>query len=153
MNIRNIFSRFILLVFVYSFACAAQDKGYWYAEKGAANSITGDIKFYDELIKINAAVFPLARIRALGPDEVNAAFDVDVNSGGTGVLYRVNIPASQRFLNRNTLCGAEDTQWMATHVFGRKLQVAFFSGANPPKFTLDALQNSSNLCGTFAYSR
>lgn len=42
---------------------------------------------------------------------------------------------------------------MAAYVEGRTLKVAFFSDAKPPVFTLEALANSPNLCGTFTYTR
>ena len=80
-------------------------------------------------------------------------FDADVNAGRNGNLYRTNIPAGQRFLHRNTLCGTEDTQWVATYITGRAIQVAFFSGSDEPKFTFDALINSPDKCGMFTYSR
>jgi len=51
------------------------------------------------------------------------------------------------------LCGTEDAQWMVTFVEGRSLQLAFFSGAKAPVFTLDAISNSTNLCGTYTYAR
>ena len=72
---------------------------------------------------------------------------------GTGSLYRLSIPPEQKFLHKNTLCGSEETQWMATYLEGRTLKVAFFSNAKPPIFKLEELQNSTNLCGTFTYTR
>ena len=136
-----------------SLACAAQDKGYWQAASSTANSITGDINIADSRVTIDFTAFPLAPIRKLAPAEVSAAFDADVNTGGTGNLYRLSVPAGKRFLHRNTLCGTEDTQWMATYVSGKTLQVAFFSGESAPVFTVDALANSTDLCGTFTYVR
>jgi hypothetical protein len=56
-------------------------------------------------------------------------------------------------VKRNTLCGGEETQWMATYVTGRTLKVAFFSGDDMPVFTFDAMQNTTTLCGTYAYGR
>ena len=133
--------------------CAAQEKGYWRAASSNASSITGDIVLAESKLTINFTVFPLVEARRLNPGEVGAAFDADVNAGGTGVLYRVTVPADKRFLHRNTLCGTEETQWMAAYVSGRTLNIAFFSGTEPPVFTLDALRNSTDLCGTFAYTR
>ncbi len=95
----------------------------------------------------------MAPIRKLGSAEVAAAFDADSNASGTGNLYRLTVPAAKRFLHHNTLCGSEDTQWMATYVEDRTLHVAFFSGADTPVFTVDALANSTDLCGRFSYSR
>jgi hypothetical protein len=42
---------------------------------------------------------------------------------------------------------------MATYVAGRSLKVAFFSGPKAPEFTLNAIANSTELCGTFSYTR
>ena len=104
-------------------------------------------------MSIDFLIYPLAPIRPLKPVEVSAVFDADVSAGISGMLYRLKIPARQRFLKKNTLCGDEDTQWMATYVSGKTLDVAFFSGDDMPVFTFDAMQKATDLCGTFAYSR
>jgi hypothetical protein len=132
---------------------AAQEKGNWRAASPPAQSITGDIALFDEKISINFSTFTIARIRNLEPGEVSAAFDVDSAAAATGSLYRLSIPASRKFLHRNTLCGTEDTQWMAAYATGRSLHLAFFSGPKAPVFTLDAISNSTDLCGTFSYVR
>ena len=132
---------------------AAQDRGYWRAASSTATGITGDITISIAKVTINFATFPLAQIRALKPAEVSAVFDADVNAGISGTLYRLDVPAGKRFLHRNTLCGEEDTQWMATYVTGHTLDVAFFSGDDMPVFSFDAIQKSSALCGTYAYER
>jgi hypothetical protein len=74
-------------------------------------------------------------------------------AGGSGNLYRLRIPGDKRFLHKNTLCGSEDTQWMATYVVGHALHLAFFSGQKMPVFTTDAIANTTDLCGTFYYVR
>ncbi len=149
--------RFTFAAFTLAFLCclsgAAQDNGYWRAASTNARAITGDISIGGDKVFIDFLAFRIAQARTLGPAEVAAAFDADVNAGGNGVLYHLNIPPDRRFLHHNTLCGADETQWMATYVSGRTLQVAFFSGQNPPVITIDALQNSTSLCGTFTYSR
>jgi hypothetical protein len=142
-----------MLVFACCLSCPAKDTGEWLAESSGAKSITGDLTLYSELIKINLNPFPLQWVRNLTTAEVSAAFDADINAGGTGVLYRTTIPASKHFVHRNTLCGSDDTHWMATFVSGHTLQVAFFSGSETPDFTLEALRNSTDLCGTFSYTR
>jgi hypothetical protein len=134
-------------------ACPAQDKGYWRAASSTSSSITGDISLSDSKVSIDFYVFPIVQARTLQPAEVSAAFDADVNAGRTGVLYRVTVPANKRLLHHNTLCGTEETQWMATFVDGRTLQVAFFSGSEAPVFTVEALAGSTDLCGTFTYGR
>lgn len=136
-----------------SVASGAQDQGYWRAASSAAAAITGDIAIANHKITIDYAAFTIAQIRALKPAELGAAFGADVNAPGNGFLYRLNVPAERRFLHHNTLCGTEDTQWMATYVEGRTLQVAFFSGTNMPVLTLDALENSMERCGTMTYAR
>ncbi|HEY6490037.1 MAG: hypothetical protein WCC26_07220 [Terracidiphilus sp.] len=142
-----------LLVLASSLIATAQDKGYWRAASRTASSITGDVALSDSKLTIDFFVFPLVQARTLQPAEVSAAFDADINAGATGVLYHVTVPAARRFLHHNTLCGTEDTQWMATYVSGRNLQIAFFSGAEAPVFTLDAIADSTSLCGTFTYGR
>jgi hypothetical protein len=146
------FAAFILAFFC-CLSCAAQDKGYWRAASTNAKAITGDVSIGDDKVFINFIAIRIAQARTLGTAEVAAAFDADVNAGGNGELYHLNVPAGQRFLHHNTLCGTEETQWMATYVSGRTLQVAFFSGQNAPVLTIDALQNSTDVCGTFTYSR
>jgi hypothetical protein len=80
-------------------------------------------------------------------------FAAESNGSASGNLYRLNIPASKRFLHHNTICGSDDTQWMVTNVTDRTMYVAFFSGANTPEFTPEAMANATDLCGTFTYAR
>ncbi|HVN93396.1 MAG TPA: hypothetical protein VMT38_06860 [Terracidiphilus sp.] len=134
-------------------AANAQDGGAWRAESTNATSITSDIAIGKDKLEIDYFTYPIAPIRPLKPVEVSAVFDADVNAGISGMLYKLRIPARQRFLKKNTLCGDEDTQWMATYVSGKTLNVAFFSGDDMPVFTFDAISKSTALCGTFAYTR
>ena len=143
----------VLLALACAASCAAQDQGYWQASSSTAKAITGDIDISSKKVTIDFTAFSLAPVRALKADEVGAVFDADVNIGPAGALYRVSVPAGKRFQHHNTLCGEEDTQWMATYVSGRTLQVAFFSGSDPPVFTMDAITRSTDLCGTYLYSR
>ena len=136
-----------------SLSSAAQDKGYWRSASTTASSITGDVEISKSKLIINFIDFPLVEARTLVTAEVAAAFDVDIHVGGTGTLYHLTVPAAQRLLHHNTLCGSEETQWMATFVSGHTMQVAFFSGATPPVFTFEAIRNSTDLCGTFTYAR
>jgi hypothetical protein len=140
---------------VLSLPASAQEKGYWRAAGKTARSITGDIAFSasSERFTLNFLAYPIAQIRALQPVELGAAFDADTNSPGTGNLFRLSIPGTTKLLHKNTLCGSDDAQWMATYVVGKDLQIAFFSGATMPVFTIDALANNPNLCGTFTYTR
>jgi hypothetical protein len=143
----------VTLVLACSMCSFAQDKGYWRASSQTSNSITGDLTISDSKITMMFLSWPLAPIRALTPVEISAVFDADSNVAQAGSLYRLNIAAGQKFLHKNTLCGTEQTQWMATYIEGRNLHVAFFSGANMPVFTFDAIRNSTDLCGTFLYTR
>ena len=136
-----------------SLSAPAQDKGYWRAASSNANDITGDLTINDSKLTINFTSFPLAQIRKLQPAESSAVFEADPGSGGSGFLYRLNVPGAKRFLHKNSLCGSDDTQWLATYVQGRSLRVAFFSGTDMPVLTADALANSTDVCGTFSYSR
>jgi hypothetical protein len=129
----------------------AQDNGYWKAVSKTARSITGDISIKNEKLTIYFSVFIIAEIRSLEAAEAMSVFNAD--EGGSGNLYRLNIPADRQFLHRNTLCGAEPTEWMATYRTGKDMQIAFFSGSKMPVFTPDAISSSTNLCGTYTYSR
>lgn len=149
---------FLFAAFVLAFSIPAmaqnQDKGMWYSASPSSNTVTGDIVIKDGKITINLRSYPLATIRALTPAELSAVFDADQSAAPVGNLYRLSIPASTRFVHRNTLCGSEDTQWMATYVSGKSLQVAFFSGQTIPTLTFEAISGgSANLCGTYTYTR
>jgi hypothetical protein len=134
--------------------CRAQeDRGYWRAASSNALAITGDINVGELKLTLNFATFPLSELRRLKPTEVSAVFDADVNAGINGTLYRVKVPATKYIVKKNTLCGEDETEWMATYVVGRNLQVAFFSGDDEPVFSFDAVQKSTALCGTFVYAR
>jgi hypothetical protein len=131
---------------------AAQEKGNWRAASNNARAITGDVALADEKLFINFSGFTMSRIRSLEKPEISALFDADSTAvDGTAGLYRLDIPASKKFLHKNTLCGSDDTQWMVAYASGRSLQLAFFSSQKPPLLTLDALSNSTDLCGKYSY--
>jgi hypothetical protein len=153
MKRKRLFCAILGSLLAFCVPATAQEKGNWRAANSAAESITGDVALSDAKISINFSSFPIAQIRGLEPGEVSAAFDLDTSAGGGGNLYRLSIPASKKFLHRNSLCGAEDTQWMAAYVAGHSLRLAFFSGQKMPVFTPDAIANSTDLCGTFSYVR
>lgn len=153
MKRNRLFCAIIASVLASCVPATTQERGNWRAANSPAQSITGDVALADAKVSINFYSFPIARIRDLEPSEVNAAFDVDGGAVGAGSLYRLSIPASKTFMRRNTLCGSEDTQWMAAYVTGRFLHLAFFSGQKMPVFTPDAIANSTDLCGTFSYVR
>lgn len=143
---------------VLALACAVrvsaqEDRGYWRAASANAFAITGDMTIGEAKVTLNFATFPLAQIRRLKPVEVSAVFDADVNAGIEGTLYRLHVPPDRYIVKKNTLCGGEETQWMATYVTGRTLKVAFFSGDDMPVFTFDAMQNTTTMCGSFVYGR
>ena len=133
--------------------CRAQERGNWRAASKTAQSITGDVIFGNEKITMNFLSVVVAQIRPLTPSEIPTVFDGTNAAAGTGHLYRLSIPADKRFLHKNTLCGSEETQWMATYVSGKVLNLAFFSNATPPVFTAEAISNNVNLCGTYTYVR
>ena len=141
------------LMLACSLPLAAQDNGYWRAASSNANEITGDLAITNDKLTINFSSFTIAEIRPLKAAESGAVFDADPGAGGSGNLYRLNVPAQKRFLHKNSLCGSDETQWLATYVEGRSLHVAFFSGADMPVLTPEALANSNDVCGTFSYSR
>ncbi len=132
---------------------AAQERGQWRAASTTAKGITGDLAITDTKIVLNFSGYTLAQIRTLTPAEIAALFHADPNAPITGNLFRTDIPGDKRFLHKNTLCGSEDTQWVATWVTGKTLQMALFSGTPMPTLTPDALANATNLCGTYTYVR
>jgi hypothetical protein len=142
-----------ILILACSLPAIAQDKGAWLPASSSAKNITGEIAIADARLTMNFLNFPIGQIRVLQSAEASALFDADVNAPGGGSLYSLAVSADRRFLHKNTLCGSEDVQWMVTWVQGHTLSVAFFSGANPPVFTMDALANTTDRCGTFTYAR
>jgi hypothetical protein len=151
----KLFAAMVVLSLIFAHFCQAQDRGFWRATNSSAKAVTGDIEITDARLVINFTAFAIAQIRQLKPTELAAMFDVDASgaTGGAGYLYRLEIPADRKFLHKNTLCGSEETRWMATFVEGHTLHVALLSSQNMPVFTFDALQNSPDLCGTFTYTR
>ena len=140
-------------VFAWALALGAQEQGAWRAASKTARGLTGDVGFGNEKMSINFSSFAVAQIRELQPAEMAAVFASDGTVGGSGNLFRTSIPANKKFLSKNTLCGSEETQWIASYVVGKQLQLAFFSGAAMPVFTAEAMGSSTNLCGTFSYIR
>ncbi len=153
MTFRKLFRVPALFVLVLAVPCMAQIQGYWRAASETTAAITGDIVLSKGKLSINFNSFPIAEIRELKPAEIGAVFDADLNAGGIGTLYRLNIPATRRFVHKNTICGTEDTQWMAAYAEGKVLRIAFFSGPDAPVFTFDAMQNGTERCATFTYVR
>jgi hypothetical protein len=137
----------------YGLIAGAQEKGYWRAASNTAASITGDVALSASKIAINFSSFPIAQIRTLQPGEISAIFEAENAAVGSGNLYRLNVPAGKVFLHKNTLCGSEATQWMATFASGNTLRLAFFSGGKMPVLTPEAIANTTDLCGSFLYGR
>ncbi len=142
-----------LAVVLLTLSAHAQEKGTWRASSKTARAITGDVAFAGERFGINFLSFPLAQIRAVQPAELKATFDLADATATAGNLYRLSIPADTKFMHKNTLCGAEDTQWMVTYAAGKQLQIAFFSGEKIPDLTPEAIATATNLCGTYSYVR
>lgn len=135
------------------FSLSAQELGYWRPASKTAQSITGDVGISDTKLSINFYNFDIVRARDLEPAELASVFDTDSGGSKKGHLYGLSIPAAKKFLHKNTLCGSDDTRWMVAYADGNSLQLAFFSGAKAPVFTVDAITNSTSLCGTFSYAR
>jgi hypothetical protein len=129
------------------------DRGLWHASSKPAKSVTGDIVFTDYKVTLDFFTYTIANIRTLTPAELAAAFAADPATTSAGTLYRLDIPGGKKFLHGTPLCGAEDTQWIATYTSGRSLELLFFSGNDMPVLTLDALTDAPNLCGRYAYTR
>jgi hypothetical protein len=129
------------------------ERGIWHASSKTAKSVTGDIASSNLKISIDFSPYTIANIRTLTPTELAAAFEADpATPNGTGTLYRLLIPGNKKFLH-GTLCAATDTQWIATYLHGKTLQLIFFSGNNMPVLSVDALGNNSDLCGLYEYTR
>jgi hypothetical protein len=140
----------LLLLVSFHAASAQQDRGYWRAASKTAASITGDLALSEYKVSLNFSSFTIAEIRDLSPAEVSAVF-AESDASQAGKLYRVSIPGDKMFLHHNTLCGGDETQWMATSAAGKMLQVAFLSGGPMPTLTGEAMANATNLCGTYTY--
>ncbi len=136
-----------------TFAAAQQVRGAWRATSKNAQSITGDVAISLEKMQIGFSIFPISQIRPLTPAELKAAFDLDSDPTGLGHLYKINIPASQKFIRKNSLCGGETTEWMVAYTAGHSLQIAFFSGSKPPTFTPEAFATTTDLCGIYNYTK
>lgn len=144
------------LMLACSLCAAAQqpERGYWRAASNTATSVTGDITLSETKLALGfIKPYIIAPIRSLKPEEVSALFDADASAAVLATVYRLNIPAAQKFEHKNTLCGSDDTHYMVTYVKDKTLQVAFFSGDAVPVFTFDAISHSTNLCGTYTYVR
>jgi len=149
--------RFSLFVLAFALACAAcaaaqqPEKGRWRPASTTAAGITGEISITGSKITIYFTSFLLSPARLLKPEEISAVFDEALDTAGNGQLYRVSIPGTTRFIKNNTLCGSQETQWMAVYVANGTLKIAFFSGDNAPLMTFETMQNSTDLCGTYSY--
>lgn len=129
------------------------EKGTWRAANQTAKAITGDVAFAGERFGINFLSFPVAQIRTVPAEELKAVFNLDEAPPAAGNLYRLLVPGSTKFMHKNTLCGAEDTQWMVTYVERKTLRIAFFSGEKIPTLTPEAMATGTDLCGTFGFVR
>jgi hypothetical protein len=153
MKQRRLFWILVGLVLTSCGLATAQELGYWRAESSSAQSVTGDVGFSEAKITINFSNFAIVHATDLDGGQVSSVFDADSSNSSTrGHLYKLDIPASKKFMHKNTLCGGEDTQWVVTYVEGRTLHLAFFSGQKTPVFTLDAISNSTAVCGTYTYT-
>ncbi|MGA2250490.1 hypothetical protein [Terracidiphilus sp.] len=153
---RKIFKAAIAtLALTLSLCATAQqpERGYWRAASNTATGVTSDITISETKLIIGFKPYIIAPIRSLKPEEVSAVFDADASAAVLATVYRLDIPAAQKFEHKNTLCGSDDTHYMVTYTTGRTLQVAFFSGDAVPVFTFDAISHSTSLCGTFTYVR
>jgi hypothetical protein len=134
-------------------AVLAQESGYWYPSSQSAADVTGPVELKANRITIEFVKIPMVQVRALTPDEALAVFDVESAVAGSGALYHLKVPAATTFVSKNTLCGHDDTGWMATWASGKVLKISFFSGEKAPVLNFVALNNSAERCGTYTYVR
>lgn len=132
---------------------AKQDRGYWEAASDTARDVTGDISISEMKLSINFARITIAQIIELTPAQATAVFGADADAQGGGNLYRLDVPAEKKFAHHNTLCGEQETQWMATWSDGKSLDVAFFSGESMPVLTADAMAKAGSACELLEYVR
>jgi hypothetical protein len=134
-------------------ASAGEKKTYWGAASSNAIAITSDVELGASKLSIGYIDFPINKAKEISLTEAMAAFDVDTATPGAGTLYHINIAASTRFQHNNTLCGGEDVLWMLAWTTKHSLKLAFFSGADQPQLTFEAVSKSQDLCGVFTYTR
>jgi hypothetical protein len=152
MKLSTLLCTIAALALTFSHSSIAQEKGDWRALSTTAKGITGDVAFSKDKIAINFYSTAIAQIRTLTPAEIAALFGGAVPNA-TGNLYRLSIPPTKTFLHHNSLCGGDETDWVATYVSGHTLQLAFLSNPKIPTLTAEALANATNFCGTFSYVR
>jgi hypothetical protein len=121
-----------------------------------AEAITGDIEYStDNAITILNKGYPLTLVHVLRGSEVEDAARIfsmsapSADSSALRALYRINIPAGDKFLNGNTICGTASTRWVISLSDNENVDIwniAFFSGNSEPN-----LESEANLCGTFRY--
>jgi hypothetical protein len=121
-----------------------------------AESITGDIGYStDNTMTILNKSYPSRLVRELkGRDveDVARMFSIDppaADSSALRALYRMDIPATDKLVNGDTICGDDDVHWVVYMSSDDNLNiwnVAFFSGDSEPN-----LQTQTNLCVTFRY--
>ena len=149
----KLFGVILAFVLFHPVSAPAQQRGDWRASSKNAQAITGDVSLGTEKVVINLVEFPMSEIRRLTPVETKATFDLDTDPVRGGDLFRINIPATKKFLHKNSLCGADDAQWIVAYGVGRSLQLAFFTGLQMPIFTPEAIATTTNLCGIYSYNR
>lgn len=150
MNLRRIVA---VTLATFALTLPAQEAGLWRATSTNAKAITGDLGFGENKLILNFLQFPVSQIRPLTTDELLSVFNPDNPAAAVGHLYKLQISGDQKFLHKNSLCGSDTVEWMATAIIGRELRIAMFSGSPVPALTLDSMNNGANLCGTYTYTR
>ncbi len=133
----------------------------WPAISQTAMSITGDAYLSDNSLVFQNHRLLLTLDKKLGGEELKVAANLlgaTFNSATRGELYRTNLAATVHLRGSNTLCGKRDTTWilMVRTIDGGggvNLNLATFSGALRPVIQTQALDNSTDLCGTFWYQK
>jgi len=129
----------------------------WTAVSTTAMGITGDVQVGEHEMIINETHrYRITKIRNLTAREVGETKELTADSTlQEWVLYKIDIPASTKLNNGNTICGHQS----ATRVIisrgpaygAEELSLIFFPGSREPFFE-GWRESQSGVCGSFGYT-
>lgn len=130
----------------------------WQATSNTAVYITGNIKLSPTKLTMVRRDYPLTLVRDIDAQhlsDIGKSFASDHPTAAR--LYRTRIPASAKLVNGNDICGPNDANWLLavsennSDDNGPTLSLAFFSGDSEPHLDYEAIENTTNICGTYGY--
>jgi len=123
-------------------------------QSNTALSITGTIRFSSKSIGIHGKFYPLTLAHMLTADELtNAKPLFSIDTATSGYLFQTSIPVNAPMLNGNSTCNAKCTWVLAVYTAPDQLNLAFITGDATPSLAPGALMHSSNVTGTYWYSK